>query len=195
MRLRTWSAALFLFLVPAAVSFSTTGAPPQRGGALPPAATIVKPHAYVSLAPVPRGHEFEVAVVADIHSGFHMNSHQPTDEYLIPTTLTAQWPQGLRQIDAVYPPGEMRKFSFSPKPLSVYTGRVTLTLRMEAAANAPLGAQTIPLTLRYQACNDTTCLPPVKIPVEVRLQIAAAGTPARAANPEIFSSKGNPAGK
>jgi Thiol:disulfide interchange protein DsbD, N-terminal len=187
--------ALFLFLIPIAVLFSTTADPPQRGGALPSAATIVKPRAYVSLAPVPRGQKFEVAVVAEIHAGFHMNSHQPTDEYLIPTTLMTQWPQGLRQIDAVYPPGEMRKFSFSPKPLSVYTGRVTLTLRIEASANAPLGAHTIPLMLRYQACNETTCLPPVKIPVDVTLLIAAAGTRARATNPEIFSTKGNPAKK
>ena len=60
-----------------------------RRMALPNASSIVKPHALVSLDPVPRGKDFQVAVVVDIARGFHMNSHKPTDEYLIPTTLTA----------------------------------------------------------------------------------------------------------
>jgi hypothetical protein len=41
---------------------------------LPSPAAVVKPRAYVSLEPVPRGKEFQIAVVADIAKGFHMNS-------------------------------------------------------------------------------------------------------------------------
>jgi DsbC/DsbD-like thiol-disulfide interchange protein len=142
----------------------------------------------VSLEPVPRGRTFELAVVAEIRQGFHMNSHKPTEEFLIPTTLTAQLPSGFRELETVYPPGEMLKFSFSPSPLSVYTSRVIIGLRIEAASNASLGPQSISLGLRYQACNDTTCLPPVKIPVEAKLTVAPAGTPARKEHPEIFSA-------
>jgi len=40
------------------------------------------------------GSSFEVAVVVDIASGYHMNSHKPLDEFLIPTTLTPQAPGG-----------------------------------------------------------------------------------------------------
>jgi thioredoxin:protein disulfide reductase len=184
--MKQWTAfaGILLLAAPAGVA--------QDSGAPPPGAAVVKPHAYVSLAPVPRGKTFELAVVADIRQGFHMNSHQPTDEFLIPTTLTPQLPRGVRQIEAIYPPGEMRKFSFSKTPLSVYTGSVKLLLRMEAAADAPLGPQTIPLTLRYQACNDTACLPPAKVPVEVKLQIAAAGAATQSANPEIFAAQKAP---
>ena len=179
---------LFLWLLISAAGVSSTvAARPQGEGALPPAATIVKPHGYVSLEPVPRGQKFEIAVVAEIRNGFHMNSNHPTDEFLIPTTLTIRLPQGMKQIEVVYPAGELKKFSFSDKPLSVYSGKVTLRVKMEAGADAPLGPQTIPMALRYQACNDNTCLPPVKIPVEVKLQIASAGSPARSTNPEIFS--------
>src|ERR1700751_1545406 len=60
------------------------------------AASVVKPAAYVSLEPVPRGKEFEIAVVAEIARGYHVNSHKPTDPYLIPTTLTAQLPAGFQ---------------------------------------------------------------------------------------------------
>ncbi len=79
-------------------------------------------------------------MVVDIARGFHMNSHKPSDEYLIPTTLTPQLPAGLQLADTIYPNGRLEKFSFSPnKPLDVYTGSVTLKLRLVADANAPLG--------------------------------------------------------
>lgn len=156
---------------------------------LPNPAAVVKTNAYVSLEPVPRGKEFQIAVVADIAKGFHMNSHKPTDAYLIPTSLSADLPKGIELKDTIYPNGKHEKFSFSPdKPLDVYTGRVTIKLRLAAQADAPLGAATIPMTLRYQTCNDTTCLPPVKIPISVKFELSAAGTSGRAAHPEIFKS-------
>src|SRR5580693_2635696 len=95
---------------------------PQESN-LPNAATIVKPHIFVSLDPVPRGKEFKVAVVADIASGFQVNSHKPTDDYLIATTLKPQLPAGFELIDTIYPKGKLAKFSFSPDhALDVYSG-------------------------------------------------------------------------
>src|ERR1700675_587317 len=161
----------------------------QETSALPNPAAVVKPVAYVSAEPVARGKEFQVAIVVEIAKGFHMNSHKPTDAYLIATTLTAQLPAGFQLLDMIYPAGQLEKFSFSPnKPLDVYTGKVTLRLRLAAAADAALGATTIPITLRYQACNDTTCLQPVKVPVEVKFEVGAAGAKSRAVHPEIFSA-------
>lgn len=165
----------------------------QDAAALPSPSAVVKPVAYVSLAPVPRGKEFQVAIVVEIARGFHMNSHKPSDQYLIPTTLTAQLPAGFQLLDTIYPDGRLEKFSFSPnKPLDVYTGNVTLRLRIAAAADAPLGAATIPVTLRYQACNDTTCLQPVKVPVTVKLEVAGGGAKSRAVHPELFSAANSP---
>jgi DsbC/DsbD-like thiol-disulfide interchange protein len=162
---------------------------PQGSSGLPNAAAVVKPRAYVSLAPVPRGRTFEVAIVVDIARGFHMNSHKPTDEYLIPTTITPQLPAGVTLAGTIYPSGRLGKFAFSPtKPLDVYTGSVTLKLRLVAQANAPLGPTAIPVTLRYQACNDAACLPPVKVPVNVQIEVAAASVKAQAQHPEVFSN-------
>jgi DsbC/DsbD-like thiol-disulfide interchange protein len=166
----------------AATAQSSTDAP-----AAP--ASIVKPRAFVSLSPVPRGKEFQVGIAVDIAHGYHMNSNLPTDKYLIPTTLTPKLPTGFELLGTIYPAGRVEKFSFSPeKGLDVYSGTVTLKLRLIAHNDAPIGAVTLPVTLRYQACNDTTCLPPVRVPVDVRVDVAAAGTPAHAAHPEIFSA-------
>jgi len=161
--------------------------PAQEVPALAPS-QVVKTHAYVSLDPVPRGKAFQVAVVVDINEAYHMNSHTPSDAYLIPTTLTPQLPAGITLVDTVYPPGHDKKFSFSDKPLNVYAGSVTLRLKLAASASASLGDATLPLTLRYQACNNSACLPPVKVPVSAQFKIAPAGTAAHAVHPEVFAA-------
>jgi DsbC/DsbD-like thiol-disulfide interchange protein len=188
----TRTIAFCAFLLTLAAGDFTPSAPSavaaQSSADVPSPAAIVKPRAFVSLAPVARGKEFQVAVAVDIAHGYHMNSHHPTDEYLIATTLTPKLPTGFELLDTLYPAGRVEKFSFSPKGLDVYSGSVTLKLRLVAHNDAPIGAVTFPVTLRYQACNDTTCLPPVKVPVDVRVDVAAAGTATRAAHPEIFST-------
>ena len=167
---------------------SAPGLPLQASSNPPSASTIVKPHIFVSLDPVPRGKEFKVAVVADIASGFHMNSHKPTDEYLIATTLKAELPAGFELIDTIYPKGKLEKFAFSPEhPLDVYSESVTLVLRLSAKSTAVLGPAEIPMTLRYQACNDSTCLPPVRLPLSAKFNLAEEGTTPKEVHPEIFS--------
>ncbi|MGC1385127.1 MAG: protein-disulfide reductase DsbD domain-containing protein [Candidatus Acidiferrales bacterium] len=155
------------------------------------AASLVKPKTFVSLDVVPQGKAFEAAVVVDIQQGYHMNSHTPSEAYLIPTSVTATPPAGFKVVDTIYPPGKQIKFQFSDKPLDVYSGSVTVKLKLAADAGAPVGAARIPVVLRYQACSETTCLPPVKVPVDVKVNVAASGTAAHATHPEIFSLKGS----
>jgi DsbC/DsbD-like thiol-disulfide interchange protein len=154
----------------------------------PKSASVVKPQTFVSLDPVPLGQEFQIAVNIEIAHGYHMNSHHPSDPYLIPTNLTPQAPAGIEILDTIYPAGRDQKFTFSPdKPLNVYSGNVTLKLKLRAGTSVPLGATTIPITLRYQACNDTTCLPPMKLPVDAKFVVAPANEKARPVHPEIFA--------
>ncbi len=168
------------------LGISSLSSIPARASQLPRASEVVEPHAYASLEPVPRGRAFELAVVAKIRPGFHINAHEVSQDYLIPTQLETQLPPGLRDLGTVYPRAALRAFSFSPVKLSVYENSVTLRMRLQAAPDAPLGAQKLNLTLHYQACNQEACLPPVKLPVTAELEIAPAGTAARPAHPEVF---------
>ena len=154
----------------------------------PAAASVLQPEAYVSLQPVPRGHAFEVAVVAKISPGFHINAHQPSEDYLIPTKVTAELPAGLFVVETNYPRGVMRAFRFSKTPLRVYESSFTVLMKLRTNGTAPIGPQKIKLTVGYQACNQDACLPPTKIPVAADLEIAAADTPAKPAHADIFSS-------
>lgn len=187
---RNWHGRTAIFcavLLLAAVLPMWRAAEARQAAALPHPASIVKTQTYVSLEPAPRGQTFDAAVAVEIANGFHMNSHKPSEDYLIPTTLTVDPPAGIRVLDEVYPAGELKEFSFSKdKPLDVYSGSVTLKLKLAVDEKAVLGGTSIPVTLRYQACNDNACLPPVKVPVVLRVNVAAAGTPARHIHPEIF---------
>ncbi len=196
------AAAGFLILATAALGLPlgraerrAPSAPGQAGGnaapatPLPRANQVITPRAYISLAPVPRGRTFEAAVIAAIRLGFHINAHRPTLDYLIPTVLDAELPPGFRALATVYPAGVLRKFKFSPQELSVYEGSVALRLKLQAPSDAPLGPTKLALVLRYQACNDEACLPPVKLPVAVEFQIAEAGAAAKPVHPEIFAAR------
>lgn len=177
-------ATLFVMLGNAASRFSAPQEPPN----LSSASAVVKPRIFVSLDRVPRDREFKIAVVVDIASGYHMNSHKPSEDYLIATTLTSKLPDGFELLDTIYPKGQLEKFSFSPnQPLDVYTGTVTLLLRLSAKTDAALGAAEIPMTLRYQACNDSTCLPPVKFPLSAKFEIVKQGATTHEVHSEIFS--------
>jgi len=153
----------------------------------PPAASVLQPQAYVSLQPVPRGHSFEIAVVAKISPGFHINAHEPSEDYLIPTKVLADLPPGISLVETTYPRGVMRAFRFSKTPLRVYDGSFTVKMKLRAEAAAPLGPKKIGLTIGYQACNQDACLPPTKIPATAELEIAAVDTPAHPANSSIFA--------
>ncbi len=112
-------------------------------------------------------------IAVQVRNGYHVNSNTPNDEYLIPLILT--WESSLVEPrETVYPKPEMQTFSFSNKPVSVYAGGFEIVTRFAVPSKAPLGLAVVAGKLRYQACNDTMCLPPrtldVRLPVEIRAQ-------------------------
>ena len=71
--------------------------------------------------------------------GYHCNSNKPSDDYLIPLKLT--WTAGaLESPEVLYPAPMMEKYSFSDKPLSVYTGTFELNSKFKVSATAMQGS-------------------------------------------------------
>jgi thiol:disulfide interchange protein DsbD len=118
---------------------------------------------------VKKGQTVDVKVSASLNTGFHLNSHTPTEDYLIPLTL--KWEGPLEEVDVVYPKGTMETYSFDPKPLSVITGAFTLATRFKAPASAAPGPVTMNGKIRYQACNNNSCFAPKTVPVTLTIQI------------------------
>jgi len=185
--LRRRASALASFILIAGLGAFALRASAQNGD-LPAASSVIQPQAYVSLQPVPRGRAFEIALVAKISPGFHINAHQPSEDYLIPTKVTADPLPGVNLVETTYPHGVMRAFRFSKTPLRVYEGSFTVKMKLRANESVPLGPQKLGLTVGYQACNQDACLPPTKVQLTADLEFAAVDTPPHPMHPEIFSS-------
>ena len=160
---------------------------PATNSQVPSGKDVVKPEVYASMEPAGRGGSFQIAVIMNIRQGFHVNAREKSEEYLIATDLKAQLPTGFTAGQVVYPKGQLVTFSFSKEPLNVYQGTVILRLPVSALTTAPLGQQHIALKLRYQACSTRDCLPPVTLPLDAAVNIAADAATAKPAHAEIFS--------
>ena len=133
-------------------------------------ASVIKIRPEQSSYKVKAGAATPLALVVEIDDGYHINSNRPADKNLIATVLKFDRLAGLTVSPVVYPKAKMQKFEFSPKPLSVYDGRVLF--KMTARALPSLGgSQTLKGKLTVQACNHQVCLRPqtvdVAIPVEL----------------------------
>ena len=110
-------------------------------------------------------------VVVEMHLGerWHVNSHTPSEEFLVPTDVTLATPTG-EKLSVAYPKGELRRFSFSETPLSVYAGKVVFEA---GVALPPGGRRRLPLTgeVSYQACTDEKCFPPARVPLSVTVEV------------------------
>ncbi len=99
-----------------------------------------------------------------VADGFHVNSHTPKSELLIPTTLVLKPEAGIETEAIRYPAGTQYSFSVDPaNKLDVYSGGFTVQLPVVAVS----GLHTIDGTLRYQACDHAACYPPKILPVQV----------------------------
>lgn len=120
----------------------------------------------------------EGVVTVVIQDGWHINSNKPLDEYAIPTELTLG-PAAVTLVAAIYPQHRLQAFSFSGgKEIAVYEG--TILIPFEAKLNgtgAGSSAARIPASLRYQACNDSICLPPNTAKAEIDATPVAGAAP------------------
>jgi hypothetical protein len=121
---------------------------------------------YPEQVTLPIGKSSPVALHFRIEPGFHINSHAPKDEYLIPTVLSIPDGSGVRLDNATYPPGAEFVLPADPDTkLSVYTGEFTIQAKLVAEP----GDHLVKAKLRYQACDKTACMPPksVTVPIDV----------------------------
>jgi hypothetical protein len=142
------------------------GAQAQQVGNLD--APVVKPKSYVVYSAEQQSVAAGKRSVLELHfhvvDGFHVNSHTPKSELLIPTRIELQPAAGVKADAVEYPAGTSYSFSFDPtEKLDVYSGAFTVKLPVVAEA----GTHTVDGTLRYQACDNAACYPPKSLPVQV----------------------------
>jgi hypothetical protein len=103
------------------------GAPPPRPATLMTATATAVP---ASIAP---GASFTLRIDATLSTGWHVNAHRPSEDYLIPTEVKIV-PVEDHLLEFTYPAPQSIKFAFADKPLAVYTEIRRFRERTAAAA-------------------------------------------------------------
>lgn len=121
---------------------------------------------YPEQVSVPAGKASAVTLHFRIQQNLHINSHTPRAEYLIPTVFSVPEDSGVKLANATYPGGTDFTLPADPdQKLSVYTGEFAIQAKIVSSP----GNHLVEAKLRYQACDQTQCLPPktITVPIDV----------------------------
>ncbi len=147
---------------------------------------VVHVEAYASHESIGPGDSFQVAIIANIKPGFHINSHKPTDEYLMPTVVKFDETEGIMFGPVQYPEPQLKSFSFSTSKLSVYEGKAAIFTQSQLSDDISPSDVKVSGVLAYQACDDQRCFMPKTVRFEIPLQAVKAGEPTKLINEHIF---------
>lgn len=127
----------------------------------------------ISLAPdkTQKGRTIKAHVMMEIPDGLHVQSNKPLDKFLIATKLDVETPSGMRVGPISYPRALMRNLKFSKGKVAVYEGRAAIRFNVTVPAAYSGGSGEIKGKLRFQACNDDACFPPVTREVKMWLNV------------------------
>jgi len=157
--------------------------------ASPAPADPVRVSAEISSSTARPGDQLVIAVVFNHAENWHINLNQPVvpkemgDFVPVPTTITPGEAAGLSFGRIQWPEPYTAKvdFMFTGTPIDflVYAGRAVAFVPVRVADDAEPGERTIPLLVNFQACDDSICLMPERLPLSVTVTIDDA-TPAGA---------------
>lgn len=132
----------------------------------PPPSTLLKADARI--VPGTAGSAV-LHIDAALAAGWHVNSHHPSEDYLIATSVRLDPAAGVQFGEPKFPEGMLKKFAFAEKPLSVYEGSFAVEVPLTLKGSPP----ELSGAVEFQACNDTQCLAPATVPFRTRISGAA----------------------
>lgn len=129
--------------------------------------------ASVSPSSIAAGGKGTAKVTASIGGGWHMYSVTQGSGGPVATRITLD--NGQFKMTGVS--GSRPTVKMDPNfgiNTETYSGSASFTIPFTVAADAAEGSQTLNIIVRYQVCNDTTCLPPKSVKVSPPVTITAA---------------------
>lgn len=108
------------------------------------------------------GAEVTAVVKVQLEKGYHVHSNKPSQPNFIATVLALEPSRSAKPGTPVYPKGKAEKVTGLDKPLSIYGEAFEILVPLRLAADAALPI-TIPVVLRYQACQGPQCFPPARL--------------------------------
>lgn len=134
-----------------------------------------RPH--LSVAPIPairveRGRSAPLTIDLRVNRGFHINSHTPNQDFLLPTVVHLDPPDGIMIVNIAYPEARELMLPFAGKDkMSVYSGSFEITADVRASRTAAYGRFRVHGAVRYQACDHRQCYPPRTAPLAFDVRV------------------------
>jgi thiol:disulfide interchange protein len=162
--------------------------------------SVVEVSAKASKAAVAPGEQFAIAVIFDHEEGWHIHTNEPVVPadvafMAIKTEVIPKAPLGLEFWPVQWPAShaiQMQSFTGGSFEYEVFDGRAIAYLPLRLPADSPAGGTAdIELEIRYQACDDKTCLQPVELTLTVKVMVVeeAEGSAAKDADFAGFAVK------
>lgn len=147
---------------------------------------LVTAKAYLSVDKLPAGKKCQVAILLNIEKGWHINQNPASPDFLVPTTFTIKSNQKLKLSQVKYPAGHAFEVAGFDEPLQVYEKQVVIRGVLEIPADAAGKEEQLELNVKYQACNDKTCIRPTTVSLKGTFRIAKPGEPIKEINQKWF---------
>ena len=138
------------------------------------------------------GSSFNIAILVNINSEFHINAHKPKEEFLIPTILKFEPIEKVSFGKVTYPEPEMIKFSFSDEPIAVYEKEIIIYSEITLADDFPMGTLTVKGKVSFQACNDMNCYAPDEKEFFIPVEVVSSSEKVNQINENIFAGLSTP---
>jgi thiol:disulfide interchange protein DsbD len=139
----------------------------------------------------PAGGDYLLLFRLRISDGFSIYAPRGGGEDIIPTSLSFRDSLWIRISNPIFPEPKKKKFEYAQEPLRVFSGQVDVKALMQVKGDAPMGPQVVHGEISYQACAPTYCLPPERVPLEVKVRVSATGSTPRMLNqPPIAGGSG-----
>lgn len=147
---------------------------------------ILSTNVFLSKSGVLPGEKIRVALQLDIEKGWHINAHKPLDTSLIPTEVVLERNPHFTLQQTHYPKPKRKTFAFIQGELAVYEGKVFIFMDLAVSAEAAPAEGRISGKIKYQACDDRSCLLPMEGAFSTSIPITKDPTEIRSTHVAIF---------
>lgn len=163
----------------------------EEPAAAPPAAKKkklpehVKGQAFLEYDKLPAGDSCEFCILLDIDKGWHVNPNPAQDE-AIPTELTLKSKLRSTASQIIYPEPEEHEVPGLKKKVQYLSGQIEIRGLVDVPAGTAGKDEELEFLIKYQACNDKTCLRPMTMSLKIPVKVARKGEPVKPVNKLIF---------
>jgi DsbC/DsbD-like thiol-disulfide interchange protein len=137
--------------------------PPQVPGKPKPMATVLIPKGKTYKP----GKNFTAQVIVRFPKKWHGYQNPPTKKYQIPVVIESADKKTTTVVKVNYPKGKV--LTVAGEKSAVYGGIVRFPVTLKAQDKE--GTQTLKIRVKYQLCDDASCLPPDKLEIKQSVTI------------------------